>query len=326
MKFDTLLKNQKKVIKLFQNSFKKNRLVHTYLFEGAKGTSKLDAAYYFAAMILCKAKDKPCLECDDCKKVIREVHPSIFLITPDNGIIKKEQVDQLEREFSLTAIDEGKRVYIIQDIDKANASAANSLLKFLEELEGDNYGILITENINAVIPTIRSRSQIVFFDQLPAIAVAEELIAKGVDEETSHILSTISNSVDDCLALINEGMVLDLIELAKNLAISYVRKDKPPLLVLYEEGDFLLKETDKKYHNLFLDLLIMITNDKLYYNLNQINKIIFKDLMALLGLYLDVDYENILKEAEILLEFKNRLKYNINIELFYAQLLIEIVR
>jgi DNA polymerase III delta prime subunit len=90
VKFDTLLNTQKKVIKLFHNSLKKDRLVHTYLFEGAKGTAKLEAAYYLASLILCNSEDKPCMECEECRKILKEVHPSVFLVKPDNGVIKNQ--------------------------------------------------------------------------------------------------------------------------------------------------------------------------------------------------------------------------------------------
>jgi len=266
------------------------------------------------------------MKCEDCRKILKEVHPSIFVVTPENEVIKKEQVLKLEREFSLTSINEGKRVYIIEDIDKATASAANSLLKFLEELSGDNYGILITENLYSVILTIRSRSQIVSFDKVPAKLVAEELVARGVDEETSNILSNITNSADECLELINDGKILDLIELAKKIGVNLVTNKTSSIILLYKEGEFLLKESNKKYHKIFLDLLIFLTNDKLYYILDQTENIVYKNTMKEISGKIDLNYEKMVNELEKILEFKQKLKYNINMELFYAHMLIEIAR
>jgi DNA polymerase-3 subunit delta' len=319
VKFDILLKSQPQVIKLFQNSLRKGRLVHTYLFDGAKGTSKLEAAYYFAAMLFCKSEEKPCLECEDCQKILKEQHPDLFLVQPEKGVIKKEQVANLEKEFSMTS--QNKRVYIIVDIDKATASAANSLLKFLEEMEGDKYGILTTENLHNVLTTIRSRSQIISFRQVSPRIIAEELMQKGVDPETSNILSILTNNVEECLELIGEGIILDIIELVKKICYSESTKSKNPVLVLYEEGDFLLKEPNRKYHNIFMDLMITIKNDKLLYLLNQKEDIIFVDTIEEISKYL-YDFEGVIKEVEKFLSFKQRLKYNVNLELFYANLLI----
>jgi len=327
MKYDLFLNNQPKVLKLINNSFKKNRLVHTYLFEGPRGTSKLEGAYYFAQKLLCTSENNtPCMKCDDCKKVMNEVHPSIFYVEPINNIITKDQVEKIEREFSLTPLGEGTRIYIIKDIDKANASAANSLLKFLEELEGDKYGILLTENLHFVIPTIRSRAVIVLFDMLPTDVVANELMKKGVEAETSSVLSTLTNSINDSFDLINEGKILDLIELVKKISLSVVLKDTPPIMILYENEEILVRVKDKRYHNMFLDLLITLAHDKLYYTLNQIDRIIFKDTMGVIGVNLNLTYNQIVEEIELLLRFKERLIYNVNIELFYTQLIIEMMR
>lgn len=327
MKYDTFLKNQKNVLKLFSNSFKKNRLVHTYLFEGPRGTSKLEGAYYFSQLILCTNKQKaPCMECFDCMRVMEGNHPSIFLIEPDGEVIKKEQVEALEKEFSLTSISEGKRVYIIKDIDKATSSAANSLLKFFEEMGKDNYGVLTTENINMVLPTIRSRSQIVFFQQISEISLIEELIDKGVDEEVSRILAKLTNSISDALKLIEEGIILDLIELVKKIEVMLIREESPVLVALTDEDNILFSLKDKKYHNLFLDLLIMFANDKIYYSLNQLDRIVFKNTLGAVGMYVKEDLDELLSRVEMILEFKERLKYNLNIELFYTQLFIEMSR
>ena len=82
-------------------------------------------------------------------------------------------MEQLEKEFTLSNIEEGTRVFIINDIDKATAAAANSLLKFLEEMNDGCYGILLTENLSNVLNTIKSRSQIVSFEKSKQTAVRE---------------------------------------------------------------------------------------------------------------------------------------------------------
>ena len=210
---------------------------------------------------------------------------------------------------------QNKRVYIIVDIDKATASAANSLLKFLEEMEGDKYGILTTENLHNVLTTIRSRSQIISFRQVSPRIIAEELMQKGVDPETSNILSILTNNVEECLELIGEGIILDIIELVKKICYSESTKSKNPVLVLYEEGDFLLKEPNRKYHNIFMDLMITIKNDKLLYLLNQKEDIIFVDTIEEISKYL-YDFEGVINEVEKFLSFKQRLKYNVNLSCF----------
>ena len=161
---------------------------------------------------------------------------------------------------------------------------------------------------------------------MSATAVAAELVKKGVDEETSNVLSTLTNSVSDSLSLINDGKILDLIDLVKKISLALILKNESPILILNENEDILGKVKDKKYHYLFLDLLLTIAHDKLYYILNQIDRIVFKNAMGVIGVSLNSTYEKMVEEIELLLSFKERLKYNVNIELFYTQLIIEMMR
>ena len=70
MAFDNIKQSQPKVVQLLENSLKKDRLSHAYLFEGEKGTKKFDTAIYFAQMLLCKAEEhKPCLVCNNCRRI-----------------------------------------------------------------------------------------------------------------------------------------------------------------------------------------------------------------------------------------------------------------
>ncbi|MCK9536110.1 MAG: AAA family ATPase [Bacilli bacterium] len=321
MSFDFLLETQGHVVKLLNNSFKKGRIVHTYLFEGARGTAKLDAAYYLAALLLCQSDEKPCLSCEECSKIINRNHPSVILVSPENNVIRKEQADNLGKEFSLKSIDEKSRVFIIDEIDKATSATANSLLKFLEEAGTDNYGVLITENLYNVLPTIRSRSQIVSFSQLRPQIIADKLISLGIEEETSYVLANITNNVEECLEMINEGKILDIIDLTKKMAYSLVKKEKSPLLIFYEDGKFLLSESDKRYHNIFLDLMIAFFSSLLYLTLNQNEKIIFKNIINKIASDVDIPPQRIIGELEKILDYKQKLRYNINIELFYTQML-----
>lgn len=91
MDFSKFKKTQEKVVKLIGNSYKKNRFVHTYLFEGAKGTPKLEAAYYLASVLMCESSDAPCGKCLSCQRIENGSHPRIFLIKPIQDSIKKNK-------------------------------------------------------------------------------------------------------------------------------------------------------------------------------------------------------------------------------------------
>ena len=324
MDFERLKRTQPRVVKTIENSIKMDRLVQVQLFEGAKGTPKMEAALYLASQILCE-NECACGECKECKRIEEGIHPRVYLIDAIDKSIKKEQIESLEHEFSESGLEEGKRVFIINNIDKATLSASNSLLKFLEEMKEDTYCILITDNINSVISTIKSRSQIVSFGKVSKDEIVNEYINKGVSEEISKVLAIITNDITEGMSLIEQGYIIDIVELVKDINKSFFDGNNP-VLVFNEKGKFLLDISDKFYHQVFLDLLITITNDRLYYLLNKHDEMLFSDsLMEIDNIY-DINYNQTFKQIEKIIEYKKRLQYNVNLELCYISLLLEMVK
>lgn len=325
MDIDKLIKDQQAVIRLLQNSYQKNRLVHAYIFEGPRGTKKEETAIYLAMLLTCKEENKPCQTCHNCKRVLDNTHPNVMIISPDKEMIRKEQIEQLIHDFSLTSLEDNNRVYIIKDADMLNISAANSLLKFLEEPQSNIYGILITEDINQIISTIKSRSQIINFKKVDQHELIERLVKRGIDEEMSRILSHITSDEDEIINLINEGLVLDLIDLVKEIGVNILTGNKSPLVTFFEKGQFLLSET-KKINYLFLDLLILMLTDFLYYKICNYEMIGFINIINGYAKYIDQDICEISRDIEDLLKYRKRLNYNINLDLFYTEMMLIFAR
>lgn len=318
MDFTNLFTNQPEIIKMINKSFNNNRLSQLYLFYGDKGTLKLDAAIYFSRLVLCEAGGN-CGMCEQCKKIEKLINPNIFIISPDGEIIKKEQIEALEHEFAMTS--DYKRVFIIKDIDKATLAASNSLLKFLESLNNDSYGILLTENINLVLPTIKSRCINVHFTPKSHNIISNELIKRGIDEDLSRAISLLTNNSSEALEMSNDIILQQLIDLVKTIGIDIEDLDKNIALSFVENGN-ILKQVDKKYHSYFLDLLINIQNDKVKKLLCLNDDIVFENILEMCTLNLD-RYQEI-KILEIILNYKEKIKYNINIDLMYTSMMIEI--
>ena len=121
MDFKFLEETQPKFIKLINNSIKKDRLAQVYLFDGVKGTPKMQGAMYLASKILCEHGNN-CGECKSCLMLSNGVHPDLITISPtraegvvSEGTIKKEQIEDLIHEFSLAS--PNKRVFIINEIE-----------------------------------------------------------------------------------------------------------------------------------------------------------------------------------------------------------------
>lgn len=325
MNIEKLKQDQKAVVRLLENSYKKGRLVHAYIFEGPRGTSKEEMALYLAMMLVCKQEGKPCMHCQDCHRVLNNSHPNVVIISPEDEMIRKEQIEQLLYNYSLTSIEDNNRVYIIKEADLLNQSAANALLKFLEEPQENIYGILITENINKVLSTIKSRSQIVSFQKIDYEEIIRRLINRGIDEEVGRILAHITSNEEEIVSLINEGVVLDIIDLVKELGVNFLTGNKSPLVSFFEKGKFLLTET-KKLNSLFIDILIIFMTDLLYYKISNYQNICFMKTIFEYPKYITLSVEEISKYIEELLSYRNRLEYSINLELFYTEMMLVLAR
>lgn len=321
MSFDTVKKYQKNVIKLLDSSFKKNRLVHTYLFVGSKGSLKKEAALYLASLLLCETNEA-CGECKACKQIRKGTNPNVFLIAPETESIKKEQILTLEHEFSMTS--SSKRIFIIEHIDKATIAGVNSLLKFLEDANENCYGILLTENINAVIPTIRSRSQIVNFLPISRNNILDALWNRGIPGELSQVISTLTNDLDEALELAANEVMLRIIELVKSVGMSIEEEEQDPYLVYLTQSKFLTEAANKEYYIHFLNIFISLQHDKMKWLLYQKEDIVFEELLEQNQIQLTMAQE--IQILEIILSFKAKIGYSINMELSIQAMMIEIVR
>ena len=101
----------------------------------------------------------PCETCNSCRRVTSSNHPNVTLIRPDGQDIKKEQMSNLVYSMTKKGYEAGRKIYIISRADRMNVAAANTLLKFLEEPEGDVTAILLTDSYQSILPTIQSRCQ-----------------------------------------------------------------------------------------------------------------------------------------------------------------------
>ncbi len=316
MDFSNLLNNQKTVVKLIENSFKNDRLFHTYIFSGPRGSLKMDAAFYLASLVLCDDGGS-CGKCDECIKIEKWANPHLYLVSPDGDSIKKEQIEALEHEYGFAS--DHTRVFIIQNIDKATLTASNTLLKFLEELGENCYGVLLTENLNKVIPTIKSRCQIVNFLPISSDVVCDDLMKKGYDEERSKIISSLTNNRSLGIRYAKDKDIDKIINLVSLISAKFEEGDSGYIEFL-SKGSF-LNNLDRDKNRMFLDLLIRNQNDKINILINRKDNIIFKGL-EFTNIMLDKEAE--IKILEAILKFRERIDSNANLDIIYTQMFVEI--
>ena len=156
-----------------QQSVQQDRLPHGLLLQGPAGVGKFAFARLFAQTLLCQQPEsvlvpasstevlQPCGQCSSCQLIAAGNHPDFQIIEPekDGGQIKVDQIRALIESTSLSSQYNGYKVIIINPAEAMNISAANSLLKTLEEPPQKTLLILVARQISRLPATIRSRCQ-----------------------------------------------------------------------------------------------------------------------------------------------------------------------
>ena len=156
---DEYIKKQPIITKLLINSINNNRIVQAYLFVSNDKSFLMDYSLAFSKRLINSSNNE-----NINKQIDNNDYPELKIINPINNIIKKEELSSLQKEFSVKSTLGDRLVYIINGADKLNSSSANTILKFLEEPSDDIVAILLTDNLSKVLPTIKSRCQVLLLN------------------------------------------------------------------------------------------------------------------------------------------------------------------
>ena len=177
----------------------------------------------------------------------------------------------------------------------------------------------MTENLNKVIPTIKSRCQIVNFLPISSDVVCDDLMKKGYDEERSKIISSLTNNRSLGIRYAKDKDIDKIINLVSLISAKFEEGDSGYIEFL-SKGSF-LNNLDRDKNRMFLDLLIRIQNDKINILINRKDNIIFKGL-EFTNIMLDKEAE--IKILEAILKFRERIDSNANLDIIYTQMFVEI--
>ena len=192
------IRGHSRPIDFLKRSLENDTLSHAFIFFGPSGIGKKLVALNLAKAINCMAEKsaRPCDACAPCKKIGSANHPDIFLIQPEKegASIKIDTIRDLIKDIGLKPYEARKKAYIIDEAETMTPDAQNALLKTLEEPPSESVLVLVTENMDALLPTIVSRSQVIRFFPLAIEEVKDALVSMHeVDEARAHVLAHLSS-------------------------------------------------------------------------------------------------------------------------------------
>ncbi|WP_188456166.1 DNA polymerase III subunit delta' [Virgibacillus oceani] len=314
--------------RIITNSIMKNRISHAYLIQGERGTGKEEIATLLAKYLFCENINgtEPCQQCNACKRIASGNHPDVHWIEPDGLSIKKDQIDQLQKEFSYSGLESNRKVYIIKDADTLTANAANRILKFLEEPSKETTAIMLTENGQSIISTIRSRCQIIDLQPLNSQLFERQLIESGISAGSARLFSALTNNFDEAVGLNQDEWFAQ----ARKLMVQLIEmfSTKPADAFLFIHNSWLSHFKERHQLEQGLDLLLLAFKDILYYHMgNEGAMVVFtSDNAKLEKASMVFSQEKLLSILHTILQAKRKLKQNVHPALVMEQLTLQIQR
>jgi DNA polymerase-3 subunit delta' len=198
------LRAQSTALQTLRRALASRRVHHAYLFDGPDGVGKEHAAFGLAQALVCERRAEGSADaCGVCRACVRALpregtgaplHPDVVVLerglydpaaigrrTPETQDISIDQVRTLVLARAAFPPHEGRaKVFVVRRAEELSTSAANALLKTLEEPGARTFFVLITAAPDVLLPTIRSRTQRVRFGSLPDEDVAALLVERGV--------------------------------------------------------------------------------------------------------------------------------------------------
>lgn len=318
-----LIPGQQHAKRILQNGLRHGTLSHAYIFSGPKGSGRKQTAMTLAQAVYCQnCEDDACGECIECRKILHGNHPDIHWIEPDGTAIKIEQIRELQKEFAYRSAGAQKKIYIINEAERMTVQAANSLLKFLEEPGSDVMAILITENGQALLPTIQSRAQMIPFTAMDIGSMTRLLEEEGFPSSLLRPAVRLTAGIDAARELVEakwfaEGRSV-MIQLAKETLTRF-----PAAMLTAQQK--VIKSELADHLPVLLDLWMLWFKDMVQLQCGRREQIVYIDQIDWMSTQaLSREQRFWVNGMEKIVEIQKRLRFHANPQLALEKLMIDI--
>lgn len=309
-----------------QNAIRTNKVSHAYIISGERCAGKEFIAGVFAMALQCeKGGIEPCQECHSCRQALSKNQPDIIRLSHEkpNTISVEDIRTQINNDIGIKPYSSPRKIYIINEGEKMTVQAQNAILKTLEEPPAYAVILILTTNVNALLPTIQSRC--VTLNMKP---VEDRLVKKYLMEE----MRIPDYKADICVAFAR-GNIGKARLLASSEEFENIREDAVTLMKyigemeLHEIVAAIKKINEYKLEvSDYLDIISIWYRDVLLFKATKdVNHLIFKEeIQYIKKIAGKSDYEGIERILEALEKAKSRLNANVNFDLTMELLLMTI--
>lgn len=318
---------QEQIKEHLTQAIKQGKVSHAYIINGERFSGKEFIANVFAMALQCEHPEgvEPCQKCHSCKQALSGNQPDIIRVTHEkpNTIGVDDIRTQLNTDIAIKPYSSPRKIYIIQEGEKMTAQAQNALLKTLEEPPAYGVILILTTNVDALLPTILSRC--VVLNMKP---VRDDLVKKYLMEE----LQIPDYKANVCVAFAR-GNLGKAKQLASSEEFDHIKEEAVSMLKYVQDMEIneMLAAVKKIQEYKFdvedyLDILAIWYRDVLLFKAtNDANHLIFKEEIQYIKKCADrCAYEGIEDILKALEKAKSRLKANVNFELTMELLLMAI--
>ena len=334
------------IIEHLQNAITMDKGSHAYILNGPDKSGKMMIAEAFAQTLQCEAVNKkleelageteserienkftaePCMECHSCKQAAGKNQPDIIYVSHEkpNTISVDDIRAQINNDIAIKPYSSPYKIYIMNEAEKMTPQAQNAILKTLEEPPEYAVIMLLTSNVNSLLPTILSRC--VVLNMKP---VADELVRNYL----MHQLQVPDYKAEVCVAFAR-GNIGKAKSLASSEDFDNIKNEALSLLKYIQDMDLseitaaIKKITEYKLQiNDYLDLIAIWYRDVLLFKAtSDVNHLVFREeISAIRRVAQRSSYEGIEEVIEALDKAKRRLDANVNFDLTMELLMLEI--
>ena len=309
-----------------QNAISMNKVSHAYIINGERSSGKEFIAKVFAAALQCEEGGvEPCGECHSCKQALSGNQPDIIFVSHDkpNTIGVEDIRAQINNDIAIKPYSSPRKVYIMNEGEKMTVQAQNALLKTLEEPPEYAVILILTANVDSLLPTILSRCVVLNMKPVPDNKVKKYLMeALAVPDYKANICVAFARGNIGKAKMLATSEEFEKVKEEAVTLVKYINDMEISEIVkaIKKISEYKFDVTD------YLDILSVWYRDVLLFKATKdANSLIFKDEIQYIRKVADRStYEGIETIVKALQQAKRRLDANVNFDLTMELLLLTI--